>query len=47
LQRDSPYFHHGLSIDNVRIASESSCPLTVVTVVTDSGLKYLSTDLYR
>ena len=31
----------------LRLARESDRQLTVVTVVTDSGLKYLSTDLYR
>ena len=30
----------------LRIARASDRPLTIVTVITDSGLKYLSTDLY-
>lgn len=30
----------------LRIARESASPITVVTVICDSGLKYLSTDLY-
>jgi cysteine synthase A len=30
----------------VRIAREATRPLTIATVITDSGLKYLSTDLY-
>lgn len=31
----------------LRIAREAERPLTVATIITDSGLKYLSTDLYR